>query len=160
MGLVLRFGFWRLGRGAYPMFVVALIFVLPNGRRVPPLEAKSKANAALELHANPVGDAGGHEGTGRDSDDGGVSARTLFAEIPLSRLSHSSSSSHRDGYSSLKSRLDTQPRRLRSACTPVAICVVRAVAHEDQIKSQRSSEGCARCLWETPEVTTAAMAVG
>ena len=63
MGLVLRFGFWRLGRGAYPMFVVALIFVLPNGRRVPPLEAKSKANAALELHANPVGDAGGHDGS-------------------------------------------------------------------------------------------------
>jgi hypothetical protein len=46
------------------------------------MKIKSKANAALGLHANPVGDAGGHDGTGRDSDDGGVSAKTLFTEIP------------------------------------------------------------------------------
>jgi hypothetical protein len=36
------------------------------------MKIKSKANAALGLHANPVEDAGGHDGTGRDSDDGGV----------------------------------------------------------------------------------------
>jgi hypothetical protein len=33
------------------------------------LEAKSKANAALGFRANPVGDAGGQDGTGRDSDE-------------------------------------------------------------------------------------------
>jgi hypothetical protein len=33
------------------------------------LEAKSRANAAFDFYAIPVGDAGGHDGTGRDSDE-------------------------------------------------------------------------------------------
>jgi hypothetical protein len=48
------------------------------------LEAKSKANAALGFHANPVGDAGGHDGTGRDSDDSGLSAADESPDLPLS----------------------------------------------------------------------------
>ncbi|OQR26494.1 hypothetical protein BWR59_30945 [Pseudomonas sp. Bc-h] len=39
------------------------------------LEARSRStpNTAVRLDAIPVGDAGGHDGTGRDSDDGGGS---------------------------------------------------------------------------------------
>jgi hypothetical protein len=33
------------------------------------LEARSEANAAFDFYAIPVGDAGGHDGTGRDSDE-------------------------------------------------------------------------------------------
>jgi hypothetical protein len=42
-----------------------------------------------------VGDAGGHDGTGRDSDEAVCQTTTAATDPPQSRLSHSSSSSHR-----------------------------------------------------------------
>jgi hypothetical protein len=54
-------------------------------RTVARLEASSKANVVLCCYAIPVGDAGGHDGTGRDSDDSGLS---VADESP--GLSHSS----------------------------------------------------------------------
>jgi hypothetical protein len=63
------------------------------------LETKSKANAALGFHPNPVGDAGGHDGTGRDSDDSGLSVADEPPDLPLSShrgpACQSSSVSHR-----------------------------------------------------------------
>jgi hypothetical protein len=64
------------------------------------MEARSKstANTAVRFDAIPVGDAGGHDGTGRDSDDGGgsVANEHLTHRIvrPPPGLSHSSSASH------------------------------------------------------------------
>jgi hypothetical protein len=43
------------------------------------LEAKSRANAALGFHPNPVGDAGGHDGS-----DSGLSVANESPDLPLS----------------------------------------------------------------------------
>jgi hypothetical protein len=50
------------------------------------LEARSRstANTAVRLDAIPVGDAGGHDGTGRDSDDSGLSVADEPPDLPLS----------------------------------------------------------------------------
>jgi hypothetical protein len=48
------------------------------------LEAKSRANAAFDFYAIPVGDAGGHDGTGRDSDDSGLSVANESPDLPSS----------------------------------------------------------------------------
>jgi hypothetical protein len=50
-------------------------------RTVARLEASSKANVVLGCYAIPVGDAGGHDGTGRDSDDSGLSVADESPEI-------------------------------------------------------------------------------
>jgi hypothetical protein len=58
------------------------------------LEAKSKANAAFDFYAIPVGDAGGHDGTGRDSDEAADQlqmSRLTYPHVrPRPELSHSS----------------------------------------------------------------------
>jgi hypothetical protein len=75
------------------------------------LETKSKANAALGFHPNPVGDAGGHDGSEAVGQPGRYLLRYRFVRSRPG-LSHSSSSSHRVPYTA--GNLDT-PRNSGAA---------------------------------------------
>jgi hypothetical protein len=52
---------------------VAICVVSTDARLEARSRSRSTANTAVRLDAIPVGDAGGHDGTGRDSDDSGLS---------------------------------------------------------------------------------------
>jgi hypothetical protein len=114
------------------------------------LEARSRstANTAVCLDAFPVGDAGGHDGTGRDSDEAVDQPGRYLMRYRFVRsrpgLSHSSSSSHR--VSCAAGNLDTPPN---SGAADRALANARSVSPSASYLKGHQVTKCP-CSWWVP----------